>query len=369
MNSLQQGIDFLKRHASSLFLYTEDQGYGHKREGFAVQDKNTTQFNKMKAIETQFSRALSNYSTSKKEMVDETMNYVNHQTQRSNFTGKHIQLQNGQRGYVTHQGLFKPYSSQADFEINQGQFGCPVQNETLQVPFSQPDFALHGLVQGTPMKQNQGCFKSGVNAQVIQTRNPDNLNSSVIKSTTNQTGCYRVSGSVFPEFNQSFTKQSDIQYQPQLSSQSSNSNTYSTFHQACKTRAVDLERNHYALLQDGNSNNTAYCWISNEGVDTNHIQSILNQSVATTRRIDKKLLSPPQQSQSQSSTTSASFISGVSRNGQVGIIHTQDNSIASTLNDIPVIEGCDAIYGSKIQVHSASFGSNCNGQIQLESIL
>jgi hypothetical protein len=309
--------------------------------GFGETDANkvnTKQVNKLQQHEKTFRQKLSEYSTAKKNLMEDTKHYLTNSNQVKTVAGKNIRLTDGSIGYVTNRGFFKHYPNMKTFTSAEGMKGCPRGFQNVNYSKANKSFgdmfgSEPGIYLGTPMKLNQPCVDTGVNVQVTSLQDPDLV-------PGNLEGCYRDS------LTGKFTLQDDI--------------TNSTV-DSCKLRAIDMGRSAYALKPD--TNGKMKCWVANENITAKDV----NKNLSTKSITSKKLVN--------GSSYGTNSVAGIMNNGQIvlGNINSQPSLYNSKnltyFNEVPSISGCNPVYGSQINVKSASYGANCNGQIQIESIL
>lgn len=323
-------------HTSSIPFSSIKEGF---TGGFGETDANkvnTKQVNKLQQHERTFRQKLSEYSTAKKTLMEDTKHYLTNSNQFKNVAGKNIRLTDGSIGYVTNRGFFKHYPDMKTFTTAEGVKGCPKGFQNVNYSKSNKRFGDmfgSGLHLGTPMSLNQPCVDTGVNVQVTSLQDPDLV-------PGNLEGCYR------DDLTGKFTIQNDIM----------NSTV-----ESCKLRAIDMGRSAYALKPD--TNGKMKCWVANENITAKDV----NKNVSTKKIISKTLVN--------GNSYGTNSVAGIMNNGQIvlGNLNSQPSLYNSKnltfVNGVPSISGCDTVYGSRININSASYGANCNGQIQLESIL
>lgn len=345
---LQQNIDYKNNIINTKkngFFDTLNSFFSLQKEGFsgsfgdsAVNDVNNTQLKNLQQQETIFKQKMSEYSTAKQTLMEDTKNYLENANNVKQLAGTNVRLTDGSIGYVTNRGVFKHYPNMNTFNNLEGVKGCPKSFQNINASKANKNVgdlfgSEPGLYLGTPMKPNQPCTETGVNVQVTSLQDPNNV-------TSKLEGCYK------DTITDKFTLQSDIK----------NSSV-----DACKLRAIDMGRSAYALKP--NANGQMNCWIANTNVSANDV----NKTISTKNIVSKSLLN--------GKSYGTNSVAGIMNNGELvlGNLNSQSNFLNSkdlnTFSEIPKISGCDPIYGSRINVNSASYGVNCNGQIQLESIL
>lgn len=304
----------------------------------AANNVNLNQIQKLQQHENVFRQKLSDYSNAKQTLMEETKNYLTNASDVKSLSNKNVRLTDGSIGYVTNRGFFKQYPDMDSFNSSEGVRGCPKSFQNINHSKANKNFgelfgSEPGLYLGTPMKKNQPCTQTGINVQVASLQDPNTV-------PTKLEGCYsdNLSGK--------FTLQTDI--------------VDSTV-DACKLRAIDMGRAAYALKPDASGKMT--CWVANANVKSTDVAN----NIATKKIVSKSLV--------DGKSFGTNSVAGIMNNGQLvlGNLNSQSNLLNSkdlkTYGEIPAISGCDPVYGTRINVNSASYGVNCNGQIQLESIL
>lgn len=304
----------------------------------AVNNVNQNQIEKLQQHENIFRQKLADYSIAKQSLMEDTKNYLTNASNVKNLSGKNVRLSDGTIGYVTNRGFFKQYPDMTTFNNLEGVNGCPKSFQNISASKANKNVGdLFGsepaLYLGTPMKPNQPCTQTGINVQVSSLQDPNTVN-------TKLEGCYS------DNLTDKFSLQSDIV----------NSSV-----ETCKLRAIDMGRSAYALKP--NTSGEMNCWVANQNISAQDV----NKTIATKKIISKSLV--------DGKSFGTNSVAGIMNNGQLilGNLNSQSNLFNSkdltTFTEIPAISGCDPVYGSRININTASYGANCNGQIQLESIL
>jgi hypothetical protein len=355
-NDIQQGKQYLKFknknisivNNNSVLLQDDKQQPSSKtpwesvKEGFtgsfgetAANNVNVNQIQKLQQHENMFRQKLSEYSGAKQILMEDTKNYLTNASGVKSLSGNNVRLSDGTIGYVTNRGFFKQYP---DFTSSEGVRGCPKSFQNINHSKANKNFgdlfgSEPGLYLGTPMKPNQPCTQTGINVQVSSLQDPNTV-------TTKLEGCYS------DDLTGKFTLQTDL---------------IDTSVDSCKLRAIDMGSAAYALKPDTSSKMS--CWVANKNVKSTDV----NKTLATKKLVSKTLM--------DGKSFGTNSVAGIMNNGQLilGNLNSQSNLLNSkdltSFSEIPGISNCDPVYGSRINVNSASYGVNCNGQIQLESIL
>jgi len=152
-----------------------------------VNQSNQADFNKLTNLQGQYNDLQNQYNNTQNQINSGSLVSINRTSSSNPYLNKNISLpQNtsgypvtdlGYGGYVSAQGIFKPYPDQATFDSIAGKNGCP-KNIMSNVPVN--DYSS-SLLQGQNMVSNQSCGNEGKNVYVSKL--VDNPTSSYI-------GCY-----------------------------------------------------------------------------------------------------------------------------------------------------------------------------------
>jgi hypothetical protein len=207
--SLNQGKQF-KNYQGKIKTSVENQIHGtkskrlfKKKEGFSMPNTNLLQQRDERAktiaqsnqndldnltnLQNQYTDLQTQYNDLQKQVNSNSLVSINRTSSSNPYLNKNISLsQNmagypindlGYGGYVSGQGLFKPYPDQATFDAIAGKNGCPskiIQN----IPIN--DYSS-SLLQGQNMVANQSCGNEGKNVYVSKL---------IDNPTSTYIGCY-----------------------------------------------------------------------------------------------------------------------------------------------------------------------------------
>ena len=146
-----------------------------KQEGFttafpnAVTIKNEEDQIQLEQTNEDFQRNLSNFARNKQIALQETKDYLTVSSRDNKYKGQNITTSTGVSGYVTQQGIFKPYSSKSDMDATSGKNNCP--SGSLSINTSGATYTENGrnvsgdlpFPVGTPMVTGQRCGNEGSN--------------------------------------------------------------------------------------------------------------------------------------------------------------------------------------------------------------
>lgn len=306
---------------------------------------NEQEANYLNNMNTQLNAALSDYGRAKKHLIDETMVFVKSGTTNDNpRTGdvRVMKWSDNKYSVVTDRGIVKPMSEETWNNIK-GRHGCPENAEENSQALGNP---TQGSLIGNNPKYyvgssmgNQGCSsKTGINARIMSASDPR-------LGASEYAGAIRMSEGSGSQFEQ----QDDL-------TQPIGTNTKLDL---CASRAVDLGRTGYAVYRDGDN---VKCAIAPAGKKWNDIWE--GRSFAST-------------------AVTSDTIDVIDSNKYNSVSMLFDGRLAKT--DIPegknlnVIESydfkkyepitsqkednvTDPTVASRIQLQSATYGANCNGQ-------
>jgi hypothetical protein len=128
-------------------------------------------------LRAEYDSKLSEYATLERVTMEGTRGLVKTNNTPSSYANNNVRLTDGTIGYVTNNGVCKPYPSSATASAIMGNGNCPQTTMTLDIssPSSLDEGTIIGsdptLVVGTPMKVGQVCGDFGRNVEVGT--NPD----------------------------------------------------------------------------------------------------------------------------------------------------------------------------------------------------
>lgn len=158
------------------------QGKKHKKviEGFTTAfpnaglDEIEADQKKFDAVTDDVNKSLSEFARSKHMTETQTMDYIQTASRDNKYLNQNVRTNNGTMGYVTGNGVFKPYNSVEDANETMGKNGCPtgfMELNTGSSTYSEDGTRLAGempMKVGTPMVKGQQCGYSGKNIYVSQ---------------------------------------------------------------------------------------------------------------------------------------------------------------------------------------------------------
>lgn len=206
---------------------------GTNVEPFISQADAAVQLQELASLKQQYTDLVTNYSTSTSSYRTGYETYLKN-APNALYMNKHVQLGvNGPNGYVTRNGVFKPYDGDGSLFNNVN--GCPSTANRVVIPGKNPTEILksNNLRMGALMQNDQSCGDEGSNVLVMQAGVPE----------ITYSGCYQ-SGD---------TTLTNLQLQP--GGAIFNVNT-------CKFRAVDTGAAAFALKNYNNTTKLADCYTS-----------------------------------------------------------------------------------------------------------
>lgn len=210
--SLNQGKQF-KNYQGKIKTYVENQIHVEKskritknKEGFTtntdpgpnllkqrdrrakmINQTNQSDLNKLNKLQTKHNNLQGQYNDKQKQVNARSLVLINRTSPNNPYLNKNISLPSktsrvpikdlGYGGYVTGQGIFKPYPDKTTFDSVAGKNGCP---KTIMSNIPVNDYSS-SLAQGTNMIANQSCGNEGKNVYVTKLIN---------NPTTSYIGCY-----------------------------------------------------------------------------------------------------------------------------------------------------------------------------------
>lgn len=135
-------------------------------------------------LQTQYNDLQTQYNDTQRQLNDNSLVSIKRTSPNNPYLNKNIKLtentpsitNRGKYGYVTDQGLYKPYDENSYFKTA-GQHGCP--KNTIEI-IGINDFSS-SLLQGQPMVAGQSCGNEGKNVYVSKLAN---------NPTSSYVGCY-----------------------------------------------------------------------------------------------------------------------------------------------------------------------------------
>ena len=309
---------------------------------------NEQEANYLNNMNTQLNAALSDYGRAKKHLIDETMVFVKSGATNDNpRTGnvKVMKWSDNKYSVVTDRGIVKPMSEDTWNNIK-GRNGCPASAEENSQKLGNP--TQGDLIGNNPKYYvgssmgNQGCSsKTGINARIMSASDPR-------LGASEYAGAIRMSEGSGSQFEQ----QDDLtQTRDQVSA-------YNTPLDLCASRAIDLGRTGYGVYRDGDNVKCAIAPANKKWNDIWESRSFASTAV-TSDTIDvidsNKYNSVSMLFDGRLAKTD--IPQGKSLNDQ-GYDFKKYEQITSQKAD----NVTDPTVASRIQLQSATYGANCNGQ-------
>lgn len=317
-------------------------------EGFAtgitptpkVEVENTKQEIILQTHQKKFKHALQNYAEKDKDLREAAAAYVDMQAKAAAEGNNFVKLSNGKVGYVTSKGTFKYVETDSDLASIQGSYGCP--SNIKDLAGNPKNYKSDGeilktipnLFVGSPMQQGQSCGPVGTNVQVMGASNP----------TTNTSSWDNCRKGVVNNFELLDGYQSTDP---------------DTAIKNCSTAAADMGRSGFLLQMDNNNN--IQCYTAKTGFDIENVGGSIG-----TKSIKSGTI------WSVTSDTN-NVAGGLLYNGQIAIGTLGDqgglpNSSNYQVWGVDGNENCNPIEAPNINIQSATWGSNCDGQLEVASL-
>ena len=154
-------------------------GYEIKlQEGFTsafpnqVIEKNQKDEETLVQASNQFNKNLSDFARNKQIALQETKDYLMVASRDNKYKNQNVTTSTGVSGYITQQGVFKPYNSKGDMNATIGKNNCPSGSVQLNVDsstYTENGRNIAGAMPfpvGTPMVAGQRCGNEGENIYV-----------------------------------------------------------------------------------------------------------------------------------------------------------------------------------------------------------
>lgn len=325
-----------------------EKGVAPIKEGFAtgitptprIEAENAKQEAVLQAHQKRFNDALKNYATKEEELRAAAAEYIDMQSKASTQGNKLVKLSNGANGYVTSSGSFKYITNPTDYASILGSNGCPnTQNDLAGDPtnYKNPGEILDtlpNLFVGSAMKQGQSCAPSGTNVQVLGASDP-------ATNTSSWDGCKKGVVNNFELLDGYGT------------------NDPSTAIKNCSTASADMGRSGFLLQRDDNNN--IQCFTAKSGFEIKDVGGSIGTKPINSGSIWS------------ASIDTNNVAGGLLNNGQIAIGTLGDSGgLSNSPNyqawSISGIDGCDQVTAPSIHMQTASYGANCDGQVEITSL-
>ena len=306
--------------------------------------RNQQQGQQITQIRDNFDRAKSQYANAQKTLMSETSMFINNSSdsgQAATYRNKFVKMSDDSLAFITDRNVIMPVD-QAVYDANKGKNGCDP--TIVTVPFGPEEGAPPGVLRkadaqpnffiGQPLKMGQSCAPTNINLQVLGATDTES-------NVRSWAGCQEHKGSGFSRA----TEQQDISSLTQNADQAL---------ERCRIRAADKGASGFAIGPSSYGGSYG-CFIANDGVTVDEIVS--STQLGTLQKVSNTL----------QSANGGGLSAGVFFNGQVGMADMRGN-IRSAKNiqmwsNSSAFDNCDPQTGATIDVVSATYGANCNGQI------
>ena len=308
---------------------------------------NEQEANYLNNMNSQLNAALSDYGRAKKHLIDETMVFVKSGSINDNpriGDVKVMKWSDNKYSVVTDRGIVKPMSENTWNNIK-GKRGCPASAEENSQKLGNPNQG--DLIGNNPKYYvgstmgNQGCSsKTGINARIMSASDPRSGESE-----------YQGAIKMFAGEGNQFEQQGDLD-QPIGTD---------TKLDLCASRAVDLGRTGYGVYRDGDN---IKCAIAPKGKTWDNIREKTYAATIpmTSYRFEKTngMYSNKYNSVSMlfdGRLAMTDIPKGKNLNDQGVYFKKYEEITADKVDNVT-----DPTVGSRIQLQSATYGANCNGQ-------
>ena len=324
----------------------------------AANKANAAEAAKLNAMNGEMERALSEYANAKKVLMEETAGFINSEkgaadaANTSNRIGsvagiKHqmkvVKWADDKLSVITDKGIVKPMSNDTWNEIK-GKYGCPTSvevnsGESLGTPIEGQMLGTNpNYFVGSNMRP-QGCHNSsGINARVMSASDPK-------LGASEYAGAIRMSEGSGSQFEQ----QDDL-------TQPIGTNTKLDL---CASRAVDLGRTGYAVYRDGDN---VKCAIAPAGKKWNDIweRRSFASTAVTSDTID--VIDSNKYNSVSMLFDGRLAKTDIPEGKNLNVIESYDFKKYEQITSQKEDNVTDPTVASRIQLQSATYGANCNGQ-------
>lgn len=309
-----------------------------KKRAFPYGIKSKSVFDNIKATQG-FNKSMGSYDVSRDTLMTSTNNYINTTSSPNRYSNKIIRLSNKQLGFVTNRNVFKHIGSNDILDTIKNN-GCPMVIE--DVDFSSEKYLSVGeylgtapnFIVGKPMEKNSTCLTTGTNIEV-------NGYSDYKDLTHDWVGCYNQTGDFFDK-------------QPDLTS-----NYKTNTIKQCAIRTADVGSSTFYIGSEPDNKHS--CFTSKVGLKTDFIKSKMEPGII--KKVSSVIHSGVMDKY-------ANPAMGLMNNKQIalGSLSTDTSIIGENVNFGKNVENpymwankgtsCDPVYGAKVDVKSATYGSN-----------
>jgi hypothetical protein len=171
VKSDRQGLEYRKKYNNITGENKCVEGFSNLFGTNSVDTKNKSDLDEVLKLQKEYQKKLSDYSKTYNLLMGNVNDYFN--LRKSPLLNKNIRLTDGTIGYVTKEGIFKPYPNMEVYNNTAGINNCP--KEWTQVEASiingkvttTPNFIV-----GQPMESEQSCGFEGRNVFSVNTGTP-----------------------------------------------------------------------------------------------------------------------------------------------------------------------------------------------------
>ncbi len=334
--------DLARYGGCTLNVNTTVEGFTGAFGSSAANDRNNTQAQHVAQVRDDFDKARSQYANAQKTLMSETSMFVNNSSDSgpgSEYRNKFVKLSDGSLAFITDRNVIMPVDPVV-YEANKGKNGCDP--TIVTVPFGPEEGAPPGVLRkadaqpnffiGQPLKMGQSCAPTNVNLQVLGATDPD-------ANARSWLGCRN------GDFSNLASEQQDISSLKQTADQAL---------ERCRIRAADVGASAFAIGPSSYGGSYG-CFIANNGVTPDQITD--NTKLGTIQKVSNTL----------QTANGGGLSAAVFYNGQVGMGNIRGN-IRNAQNvqmwsNSSAFDNCDPQTGASIDVVSATYGANCNGQL------
>ena len=310
----------------------------------AANDANAAEAAKLNNMNTQLNQALSEYGIAKKQLIDETRGFINsgskNNTRDANL--RVMKWSDNKYSVVTDRGIVKPMSEDT-WNAIKGKHGCPATAEENSQSLGNPSQGNiignnPSYYVGSSMGQ-QGCSnRTGINARIMSASDPR-------LGASEYAGAIRINQGTGSQFEQQDDLTQPIGTDTKLD--------------LCASRAVDLGRTGYAVYRDGDN---VKCAIAPAGKKWNDIWE--GRSFASTAVTSDTIATIDSNKYNSVSMLFDGRLAktDIPQGKNLNVIESYDFKKYEQITSQKEDNVTDPTVASRIQLQSATYGANCNGQ-------
>jgi hypothetical protein len=148
-----------------------NEGFTNKNTNANTNTNTNADLEELKDMQSKYDSLLNEYNNIKSKINNKELEIINRVSANNPYLGKNVKFNNGMIGYVTEQGILKPYENYDIYKNTAGINGCPTGFTSIDIPWNnyiQGDNipTNPSLLVGSNMRQGESCGYEGSNVYV-----------------------------------------------------------------------------------------------------------------------------------------------------------------------------------------------------------